>query len=136
MARPSSTDYPDYFAKYIALVKEDDVIQAIANQLPIITAELNKITEETSMFSYAPGKWTLKEMLQHIIDAERVFEFRALVFARKDVSPLPSFDEDSYAANSNANLRSWASLVSEFLHVRAATTDLFQSFTTSMLSQS
>lgn len=136
MPRPLATDHPEYFGKYIALVKEDDIIQAISNQLPVIFSELNKITEETSTYSYAPGKWTLKELLQHIIDAERVFDYRALAFARKDTNPLPSFDEDSYAANSNANSRTWASLVSEFNHVRAASTDLFQSLTPSMLSGS
>jgi hypothetical protein len=134
--RPTPTDYPEYFGKYIALVKEDDVMQAFANQQSVIASELSKISEERSMFSYAPGKWTLKEMLQHIIDAERVFEYRALAFSRKEANPLPSFDEDSYAANSNANSRSWASLVSEFEHVRSATLDLFQSFTPAMLSQS
>jgi hypothetical protein len=136
MARPLSTDHPEYFGRYIALVKEDDIMQAINNQMPVITAELNKIIEESSTYSYAPGKWTIKEMLQHIIDAERIFGYRALAFARKDPSSLPSFEEDDYAANSNANARTWASLVSEFQHVRTSTIDLFQSFTPAMLSSS
>ena len=67
------------------------------------------------------GKWTIKEVLQHIIDAERIFAYRALAFARKDTNTLPSFDENDYANNSNANDRSWKDLISEFTSVRQST---------------
>ena len=70
MARPRSTDYPEFFARYISLVPEEDITMALANQLPVIIMLLDSISEKDSMYAYSPGKWTMKEMLQHIIDAE------------------------------------------------------------------
>lgn len=88
------------------------------------------------MFAYAAGKWTLKELLQHVTDTERVFIYRAMCVARGEKQSLPGFDEDMYAANSNANARSWKSLAEEFLAVRQSSRLLFESFTEEMLNQS
>jgi hypothetical protein len=135
MSRPQAADYPEYFKRYIDLVKEDDLLQALNMQLPVITERLTHISESDSAYSYAPGKWTIKELLQHIIDAERVFNYRALCIARKETASLPSFEEDDYAAASDANRRSWNSLVNEFINLRRSTTDLFESFTPDMLNR-
>ena len=135
MSKPSITDYPQYFGRYINQVPEDDLEQAFSNQSNILPAFLSSITEEKSLHTYAEGKWTLREMLQHIIDTERIFDYRALCISRKEIVSLPSFDENLYAANSNANIRSWQSLIDEFFHVRITTEDLYKSFTEEMLEQ-
>jgi hypothetical protein len=135
MARPQSNDYPEYFGKYISQVPEDNLTEAFKLQFPKIEGLLRSIDEEKSNYAYAPGKWTLKELLQHIIDAERIFNYRALSFARKEKNNLPSFDENEFAANSNANARSWKSLSDEFINVRRSTSDLFNSFSEEMLQQ-
>jgi hypothetical protein len=135
MSKPSITDYPQYFGRYINQVPEDDLEQAFSNQSNILPAFLSSIAEEKSLHTYAEGKWTLREMLQHIIDTERIFNYRALCISRKEIVSLPSFDENLYAANSNANIRSWQSLIDEFFHVRITTEDLYKSFTEEMLEQ-
>jgi hypothetical protein len=134
MPKPSATDYPGYFQRYITLVNEEDLTDAFNKQTPVIRSFLSSISEEKSNFAYEPGKWTLKEVLQHLIDAERIFSYRALCFSRKEKNNLPGFEENDYAANSSANLRSWQSLGNEYLIVRQSTHLLFNSFTKEMLA--
>ncbi len=136
MVKPTEGTYNPYFKKYIDQVPEENIAIAFKNQLPVLTTFLHSITEEKSNFAYAPGKWTIKELLQHMIDTERIFAFRSLCFARKDPNPLPGFEEDDYAANSNANNRTWKDLAEEFLLVRKTTEMLFNSFTAEALLQS
>ena len=136
MPKPSPDSYFAYFKKYVDQVPEEDLSAAFSNQLPVITDLLNSITEEKSMYAYDTGKWTLKELLQHMIDTERIFNYRALAIARKETVALPGFDENSYAANSNANSRSWRTLVDEFLAVRQSTQFLYNSFTDEALASS
>jgi hypothetical protein len=136
MPKPSPNSYPAYFKNYVDQVPEEDLSTGFKNQLPIIKEFLNGITEEKSTYAYEPGKWTLKELLQHMIDTERIFNYRALAIARKETVSLPGFDENTYAANSNANARSWQQLVEEMLAVRKATQYLFESFTEEALANS
>lgn len=136
MPKPSPTTYPEYFKKYVDLVPEDDLLTGLTNQLPVIKDLLNGISEEQSTYAYEDGKWTLKELLQHMIDAERVFNYRALCIARKETVSLPGFDENDYAQNSNANNRNWQNLVEEFLAVRNSTQFLYESFTDEALNSS
>ena len=135
MPKPIAADYPEYFGRYMSQVSEEDLYEAFKIQFPKIESFLHSIDEEKANFAYAPGKWTLKELLQHVIDAERIFSYRALCFARKEATNLPSFDENLYADNSGANERSWKSLCNEFINVRRSTEDLFKSFTEEMLEQ-
>lgn len=135
MPRPTEVDYPEYFENYIIKVPGENLMDAFAIQFPVISDFFSEISEEESMHSYAPGKWTIKEVIQHIIDAERIFAYRAVSIARKESASLPSFEENDYTANSEANRRTWDSLCNEFLHARRSTQDLFQSFTESMLNQ-
>ncbi len=128
--------YPPYFNTYIKLVEEDEIKTALKNQTPKAENFFNSITEEKTDYKYAEGKWTIKEVLQHVIDAERIFTYRALAFARKDKNILPSFDENDYAANSNANNRRWKELIEEFLAVRKSTEILFSSFKEEILKTS
>ena len=135
MPRPNINDYAIPFDRYISKVPEDDLEMAIKNQSLIIPGFLNSISEEKSLYAYAQGKWSIREVLQHLIDAERIFNYRALCIARKETVSLPGFDENTYAANSNGNARKWQSLVDEFTHVRSSTEDLYFSFTEEMLWQ-
>lgn len=136
MPKPSPETYFPYFKRYVDQVPEEDLTTAFNNQLPVIRELLNSITEEQSTYAYDAGKWTLKELLQHITDTERIFNYRALAIARKETAPLPGFDEDSYAAHSNANNRPWQTLVEEFLAVRSSTVFLYQSFDDEALAAS
>lgn len=135
MSKPSPTSHPGYFQKYIDLVPDEDLLTGFAKQSAVIKDLLGSITEEKSTYAYAPGKWTLKELLQHIIDTERIFSYRALCFARKETISLPGFDENNYAANAAANERTWQSLADEFVAVRHSTELLFKSFTAEALSR-
>ena len=99
MPKPSPTNYPGYFQKYIDQVTETDFSTALQNQSAGLEQFLQSISEEKSMFAYAEGKWTIKEMLLHMSDTERIFCYRALCFARGEKTNLPGFDENDYAAN-------------------------------------
>jgi uncharacterized damage-inducible protein DinB len=133
MLKPSPSTYPAYFQKYVDQVEDAELSVACQNQQPVLEHFLDSITEVQSMHRYAEGKWSIKEILQHIIDAERIFCYRALCIARGDKTPLPSFDENAYAQYMNADNRSWKSLSKEMLHVRQSSIDLFQSFNEIML---
>ena len=134
MSRPSTGDYPEYFGRYISKVSEDDLMEAFDNQDNVFESLLKSIDESKANYSYAEGKWTIKELLQHLIDAERIFNYRALAISRKETLSLPSFDENLYAGNSRGNNRNWNDLVNEFLHLRVSTKDLYRSFTNDMLA--
>ena len=134
MSKPSETTYPAYFKNYVDQVLEEDLFIAFTNQLPVIKEFLNRINEEKSLYAYNTSKWTLRELLQHIIDTERIFNYRALCFARQEKVSLPGFDENEYAAASNANARSWKGLVDEFIALRQSTEMLYKSFTPAMLT--
>ena len=134
MSRPATDTYPSHFEPYVKLVPEEDFKNALKNQSSEAENFLKTISEQQSLYRYAEGKWSLKEVLQHIIDAERVFAYRAMAFARGDKNNLPSFDENSYAANSRANERSWQDLVTEFATIRRSSEMLFNSFSEDILN--
>jgi len=115
------------FLNYINIVKEEDPVIALQKNTKLFRKLLRKVPRKKINFSYAEGKWTLKEMLQHIIDAERVFVYRALTFARKDAAQLPGFDENEWAITSKAVKRNWDDLVDEFEFLRASTEFMFAS---------
>jgi DinB family protein len=117
----------DSFLTYTNLVKEEDLVVALQKNSRRFSKLLRKIPRKKINFSYAEGKWTLKEMLQHIIDAERVFVYRALTFSRKDTASLPGFDENEWAITSKAVKRKWDDLVDEFEFLRASTEFMFAS---------
>jgi DinB superfamily len=132
MSQPNTNT--SYFERYTSLVKEENLNEAFQHQERILQDFYNKVSEEKSMYAYAEGKWTLKEMLQHMIDTERIFIYRALAIARKETATLPGFDENIYADNSEANKRTWTSLVEEMEAVRKASQLMFGSFTDTMLN--
>ena len=128
MPRPSNTDFPLAVADYIALVPGQEIRSAFFAQRAVITSLLEKIPEDKADHAYAPGKWTLKELFQHIIDAERIFSYRALCIARGEKENLPAFDENEYARQSEAWDRNWNLLKDEFDHLRRSTEMMFNSF--------
>jgi len=128
MPRPDLARVPEYFHKYINQVEGDDLLKVLQKQTRSFSKFLDEIPKSKRDYRYAEDKWTIKEVVQHIIDAERVFAYRALSFARKDSTPLPSFDENVYAANAKVENRKWKDLVKEFETVRESTLILFQSF--------
>lgn len=136
MQKPLPTTYLAYFERYVNQVPEDDLFVAFENQLPLVQSFLSNVPADKQTFAYASGKWTLKEMLLHIIDTERIFSYRALCIARGEKNSVLGFDEDEYASHSDANSRSWESLVEEFLAVRQSTLLLFKSFSKEALQKS
>jgi len=118
----------EFYSAYIALVKEDNLSKALKKNTAQVKKLLKKIRTKKVDYAYAEKKWTIKEILQHLIDAERVFAYRAITFARKDTTPLPSFDEKNWAENAKVKKRKWKDLVDEFKTVRKATEKLFRSF--------
>ena len=133
--RPSRANYSDHFSHYVDMVKGSDFMPALKEQTDELQTLLNSITEDTSTFKYGENKWTIKEVLLHLCDAERIFTYRALAIARGEKSSLPNFDENSYAQNSHANDRNWSDLVAEFFAARKSTEALLQTFTEEDLSQ-
>ena len=114
---------------YIGLVPDDGLIlQHLRNNLILTSDFLRSLSEEKLSYRYAEGKWTIKEILAHLIDDERIYSYRALRFARNDTTELPGFDQDNYALQSGANERSIEDLLQEFATVRSATVALFESF--------
>ncbi|HEY4285989.1 MAG TPA: DinB family protein [Puia sp.] len=131
---PKSEILPgEFYQGYIDLIKEEDFREAIRKNTKQFRKFMAKIPRKKFDFAYAEGKWTIREMLQHIIDAERVFAYRALTFSRKDASPLPGYDENSWAVNGGGAVRRWKDLLEEFSVVRAATEYLYESLSDEQL---
>lgn len=128
MPRPDLSRVPSFYHRYINHVEQEDLKAALDAQTPALIEFLENLPAEKRDYRYGADKWTIKEVLQHIIDAERIFAYRALCFARKDQTSLPSFDENTYADNSKAAKRNWDTMVEEFRTVRRATELLFDSF--------
>jgi hypothetical protein len=128
MATKQDTLASDYFQNYIRLAPDEDMLTALQKNTRNFRRMLKRIPRKKIDRAYAEGKWTIKEMLQHIIDTERVFTYRALTFARKDSAALPGFDENAWAENSQAKLRNWKEMVEEFKLLRAANERLFATF--------
>jgi hypothetical protein len=126
MTRPVTSEAAPVYSRYIDLVGDGDVVGTLEKQLSETHSFLKSISEEKSLLSYAPGKWTLRQLLNHVNDGERVFLYRALWFARGFPDPLPSFDQDVGVAGCNANNVSWADLVEEFRNIRLATISFFK----------
>jgi hypothetical protein len=118
---------PQYYKKYIDAVREKDPVKALRKNARGFEKLLKKIPRKKRDYAYADGKWTIKQLFQHIIDAERVFSFRSVWFARKDISALPGFDENLWALNANVDDRRWKDMVEEFMLVRNANILFFES---------
>ena len=124
--KPKPDEYPAYSHIYMDLLADDgNILEHLWENFKHIKAFINNLPDEKLYYRYADGKWTIKEILVHLIDDERIFSYRALRYARNDSTPLPGFDENHYALYSNANDRSLASIFDEYETVRKATISLF-----------
>jgi len=121
MTRPQPTEAASYYFTYINQVTSDDPVSAIEHQLEESQALFAKISEEKSLHRYAPDKWSIRQVLNHVTDTERAFAFRALWFARGFDTPLPSYDQNIAATGAEADRTSWAAHVDEFRSVRLST---------------
>lgn len=119
--RPAAGEHAPYYATYVNHVADGDILATLAEQGEATQALLRDFGEERGDHRYAPGKWSIREVVGHMIDTERVFAYRAMRFARGDETPLPSFDENLFVANAAFGARSLASLADEFAVVRHAT---------------
>lgn len=133
--RPAADEYAPYYGGYINQVPDGDIIEILSRQLDETRALLASIAEERGDFRYAADKWSIKELLGHLIDAERVFAYRALRFGRGDQTELAGFDQDPYVLNFNVAKRSLAELADEFAVVRQATLYLVKNFDEAAWSQ-
>ncbi|MGH7518765.1 MAG: DinB family protein [Gemmatimonadales bacterium] len=125
--RPGAGEYAPAFADYVARIADDeDIVAVLASQLDQFLAGLHAIPELRGEYRYAPGKWSVKEVIGHLSDTERVFAYRALRIGRGDTTPLPSFDDQAYVAEVRAGERTVADLAAEWGHVRRATLALFE----------
>ncbi len=125
-SRPAEGEFLPYYERYIALVPEGDVLATLESQMKETQALLYGLPASMSTYRYAPDKWSVNELLGHLIDSERIFCARALRFARKDPTPLPGFEQDDYVRNSNFDAFPLAELASELDVVRQASVFLFK----------
>ncbi len=121
-------EYVPYQKMYLKFVQNKPLVTSLETSLSEFVTFFKSLEEEKLGFSYQEGKWTLKELMLHMIDTERIFQYRALRFARNDKTNLPGYDENFYAPNSNASKRNLTSLLNEFVAVRNSTITLFSSF--------
>lgn len=123
--RPDKSEYPTYAEGYVARVPDGDIVAILGRQLQDTLALIRIIPEARGDFRYAEGKWSVKEVIGHVIDAERVFAYRALRFARGDATELAGFEQDDYVRGGSFDKRSLSDLAGEYQHVRRATISLF-----------
>ncbi|WP_417431422.1 DinB family protein [Halpernia sp.] len=127
------TEFQKYIQRYLDLIPSENWLEELKKSGEKTVSLYSYLTEEQSNFAYAEGKWTLKELLQHLSDTERVFQYRILAFARGEKSELPGFDEENYAANSFANERNLESLLKEYQLVRQSSLILLETLNPSVL---
>ncbi len=129
MRRPSREEYPEYYSQYVERPEECEVVASLVESGESTAAFFTELGEERSQMRYAPDKWSLKELLGHVMDTERIFAYRALALSRGDKTPLPGFEQDPYIENAGFDERDLSELLVEYRAVRAATVSLFASFT-------
>jgi DinB superfamily len=125
MPRPKEGEFKEFMINYISLVPEEDIVPTIRHSLQELQHHLSSIPANLGDHAYAEGKWTVKQLMQHAIDTERVFAYRALCIARGEEQPLPGFDENSYAAHADVSGRTLKDLCDEMMVVRQSTVMLF-----------
>lgn len=126
---------PHFYKNYVKQINETDLILALRISGNRAQEILHGVPMEKQDFKYGEDKWTVREVLCHMIDAERIFAYRALRFARNDQTPLVGFDEKLYAPEANATGRDLKSIIAEMAHLRSSTIDLFSGFSADMLSR-
>lgn len=124
--KPAGDEYAEYYGRYIDLVPSGNIVDTLGQQMTDTLNLIAGVTEEQSLYRYAEGKWSIKEVIGHIIDCERIFAYRALRLARNDQTPLSGFEQDDYVTNGGFDQRQLSDLAKEYEHVRESTIDLFK----------
>ena len=135
VTRPGASEYAPYYGTYVGKVPEGDLLHILEHQHRDTQALLSGLSEAKALHRYAPGKWSVKEVVGHLTDAERVFSYRALRFARGDAKPLQGFDENAWVPAGKFDARPLADLAAEFAAVRRATIALFKSLDAAALER-
>jgi uncharacterized damage-inducible protein DinB len=130
-----TTDYNPFYQTYIDKLGDVDLMVMMQNQLGNFPEFINSIPDEKWTFAYGLDKWSIAEVLLHVLDTERVFQYRALRFGRNDSTPIPGFDQDQYVPESNANGRSKESIIEEYRSIRTSSITLFFSFDEAILKR-
>jgi hypothetical protein len=133
--RPEPTEYAEYFRGYISKVPDGDIIDILSSQHREFMGLLGNIGEKKGEFRYAPGKWSVKEVVGHVVDTERIFGARALCIARGETVPLPSYDQDAYVEKGNFGARTVEDLAAEFDGLRSSHLALMRSFDDDVLNR-
>lgn len=134
-ARPDPSEYAPFYAGYVSLVPDGDVLDLLARQMEETSGLLAGLSDAQAGHRYAPGKWSIKEIVGHVTDAERVFSYRALRIARNDATPLAGFDENAWMPFGNFDARLLSDLLDELASVRRSTLALYRSFTPEMVAR-
>ena len=133
--RPSAGDYASYYERYVTLIEGDDILKILNEQSKKTQDILNSFSEHKGNYRYADGKWTVKEVVGHLLDSERVFAYRALCIARGEKKSLPGFEQDDYVTEGNFNRRELFDLNYEFRLLRESNLLLFRSFSPEMMQR-
>ena len=134
-ARPEASEYAPYYDTYVSKVPDGDILQLLTTQIDETLALLGNLSEEQAEYRYAPDKWTLKEVVGHMGDTERIFAYRALRFSRNDATPLPGFDQKPFNEASTFSERTLADLLAEFRAIRQTTIYLFKGMNENMMTR-
>ena len=128
MNRPEKNEYDPYYETYVSLVGDEDIVDILERQASEVQEFFAAIPEEKGPYAYAEGKWSIKELLSHIIDGERMFMYRIFRISRADKTPIEGFEQDGYIENARANSRRFADLLDEFAALRRANIIAYRNF--------
>jgi hypothetical protein len=126
--KPGAGEYAPYYEKYVSLVPEGDIVETLSKQSGETLALLRSIPEERAGHAYEPGKWSIRQLVGHVIDTERIFAYRALAIARGERASLPGMEQDEYMEHASFDGRTLESLCEEFAHVRRANVLMMRGF--------
>lgn len=137
MRQPEPYEYPNsrYFAEYLNFEAEEVLIELLKNQKNQVRDVCQKLTKGQENVAYAPGKWSLKQLIGHLIDTERIFTYRALAISRGERQALPGYDEDAYQSHSQYESQDFEDVLTQYHHVRQASISLIQSFSPNQANQ-
>lgn len=135
ITKPTDAEYPDFYSGYIALVPDGDVIKFLKKQKRMFIGLIDSIPEEQLLYRYEEGKWTIKQIVGHVIDTERVMAYRALVFSRGERQPIPGFNENEYVERASFNQKNIQDLIKEFAKLRESNLALIQNLNVDMMER-
>lgn len=133
MPKPTKDEYADYYHNYVEQIESDDILNFMEMQMTEISELFKRVSEDNGDYAYAEGKWTIKEIIGHLVDTERILAYRALCFARGEKQILPGFEQDDYVNEGFFNDRSLVNLLKEFVALRQANIIMFKNFSDDIL---